>query len=457
MKTRTRLGYVALAAWLGLAGCGDAEWSDEWSIDEEVQHLDVDRPDGFDQWSEECKKRWLALEEQLKAREKAEAALKGAKADQETLDADCAAAQKKLGELDAEQDEIEAWLKANTEAALKQELAAKANAELAAAKTDAAKREIIGRYRELFKTRKETLKKEQEAKKKRKAEIAKEKKALQDKLKDCAKKKKAAQKRVQDAEAALAGTTPADSIYEGLERLTIECGPKDPAPSSESMALEVPVSRAPAEAVCRAKHWFEGCVEFLWIKETSALYGGVSNPITKTLVDIMSDVNGIWSTCCVRYRSYLKIVPLKSLGALANKTDGIYVDGDRVHATELDKFHKTYAKVVKDLQDHDECIGLLMVDEINGDEAGFAQIGGKVGVIGVSEGDSRHRGKVVAHEIGHGVAALDHTGHDHGTLMWGKGSVDYPTQQRDLSYTTLLKADCEAMQKSTTETTDICE
>lgn len=278
-------------------------------------------------------------------------------------------------------------------------------------------------------------------------------------MKDCGPALKEHDKKVAAAEEALKGTRTQRDIQGDMKKLALECGPKDPAPGAASTPVEIPAVDPVSEPSCEFKVWHEGCIELLWVQGTSTRFppDSVSNPVTKTIKEAMAGVNSIWAQCCVRFKVFLKIVPVKDLGTLNNKDSGIFVDAEgTVTSVDKDKIDKGYTKVVKDLQDHDECAGLLVVDDVVGNAAGFAQLGGKAGIITMGPNMVNGIGFVAAHEIGHAVGGIDHGTHKHGELMWGEGCEGYPDREEYTRYWNVTPTDCESMRSKTTPTKEPC-
>lgn len=220
----------------------------------------------------------------------------------------------------------------------------------------------------------------------------------------------------------------------------------------------------------QADVWHEQCVEFLWIQGTRPVVNPAvaSNPITQTVALAIADVNEIFAGCCVRFTAHLKVVTLAQLGALANPTSGIFVDDfGAVHAVSMEAFSDTYPRVVRDLQDHADCVGFFVVDTIP-ELAGFAAIGGRVGVVTmppVAPGDVHATGDITAHELGHAVGGIEHlenvggqtVAHRHGDLMWGKGCADYPHRTRGRRYAHVTASNCTKMRAGTRATEEPCD
>lgn len=220
--------------------------------------------------------------------------------------------------------------------------------------------------------------------------------------------------------------------------------------------------------------WHEGCVEFLWVEGTEPRFAKEfhSNPVSRTVSRAAKEVNDIWASCCVRFKFTLKIVKLSDLGALADAAKGVSITTERkVKCAAKEKVEDAALGVIRGLQASQDCVGFLVVDEIDGN-AGFAWTterdgvvsGAKAGVVTIRSGDSWASGTTVAHELGHGLAGIKHvegegterSEHAHGELMWGEGCTGFPTRKPDLAYTKLTEGDCAKMRAATTATTDIC-
>jgi hypothetical protein len=219
--------------------------------------------------------------------------------------------------------------------------------------------------------------------------------------------------------------------------------------------------------------WHEGCVQFIWIEGTSPHLAGpaVSNPVTRSVEEAAGVINDIWKQCCVRFKFTLKVVALAELGDLAGAVDGIYLDHGRVTIASRTAINAVnFAEAVRRLRDDPACAAFLVVDEVrNG--AGYAELGGKIGVVTIKGPnlppedleDADRSGTTSAHELGHALGGIKHVDgegdqavrHAHGELMWGEGCEGHPNPQQR-RYENLNAADCEKMRAATTPTTVIC-
>lgn len=252
------------------------------------------------------------------------------------------------------------------------------------------------------------------------------------------------------------GEGPLDDVIHPDE---LELGPEEERPVEER------VEEPPEGVPVGRRVWHEGCVEFLWVQGTEPHFDRVthSNPITLTMSRVLEDVNAIWGKCCVRFKGWLKVVSLDQLGELKNAETGISKADGKIRSASKEKINRKYHKLIKDLQDHKECTGFLVVDKVDGD-AGFALIGGGVGVVTFNTTALSRLGFTTAHELGHAVGGIDHVEeeagirrvHRHGDLMWGKGSPGYPKRQ-DRVYERVLPSDCEKMRKRLEATAEVCD
>jgi hypothetical protein len=213
-------------------------------------------------------------------------------------------------------------------------------------------------------------------------------------------------------------------------------------------------------------NWLEGCIEFLWVQGTHPKADPrlTSNPVTKTIQWVMRNVREIWGKCsCVRFKAYLTPVTLEQLGDIASADSGISVVDGRTRSASNDDMDPNYGKKIKELQEHKECTGFLVVDGVDGG-AGFG--GGGVGVVTINRvGDQQDWGDTTAHELGHALAGIPHVvnkgkpderKHEHGELMWGKGCDGYPNRE-SRRYDKITPGDCEAMKKALRDTGEPCE
>ncbi|MBI4509343.1 MAG: hypothetical protein HY698_06880, partial [Deltaproteobacteria bacterium] len=95
--------WVFLLALVAPVGCADEQPRD---IDATTQALDIERPEDFDKWSDDCKKRWMQLEEELKKRDAAEKALEEATKARAAAKTACDQASEDLKVLETELAEI---------------------------------------------------------------------------------------------------------------------------------------------------------------------------------------------------------------------------------------------------------------------------------------------------------------------------------------------------------------
>jgi hypothetical protein len=212
--------------------------------------------------------------------------------------------------------------------------------------------------------------------------------------------------------------------------------------------------------------WLEGCIEFLWVQGTrpKADPRRTSNPITRTIQWVMRNVNEIWGKCgCVRFKAYLTVVTLNQLGDIANAESGISVVEGRTRSAGRNKINPKYGQKIKQLQQHKECTGFLVVDGVDGG-AGFGS--GGVGVVTVNRVSRQQDwGDTTAHELGHALAGIPHVvdkgkpterKHKHGELMWGKGCDGHPRRE-NRRYDKVTSRDCDEMKKVLRDTGEPCE
>lgn len=528
----------------------------------------MDTPEGFDDWSEVCKKRFRALKAEFDAREAAEDALDEAKKKADTARGAVDKIEEEQDKVEEEREKIKKEIadysknrkakRAEREAKrkerkqrkkeletelkdLKKSLSDEVNAgsksfddardEYQAAKREAkAEIDVLDAEYERLRAEYKQLEKDRRANRARLKQLKDEAKQRLKAAKDAKDASNAADKNQKAAQAALDKLRSEEQIQEDYLKLIRECGPQDPVPGGPSIpvplaavfdqpgsprfaeenrfqgrlfeyALSLPVQMSlaerqredlyvglfddedrdaeidpeepspPSEPVPIAappegeRNWHEGCIEFLWVQGTSPAVDPRlhSNPITKTASQAMRDVNRIFAPCCVRFTAYLKIVTMAQLGKLADANTGISVKGGKTKSVKMASMSKTYPRTIKALQDHKECAGFLVVDEV-ADGAGFASIGGRRGVVTMKTAGKSRLGDTTAHEVGHAVGGIEHVEgkgptqrkHRHGELMWGKGCDGYPKRE-DRRYSTVTTGDCAKMRAKTKDTGEKCD
>ena len=493
----------------------------------------METPDGFDDWSEECKEAFRRLKREYDDRIAAERELAEASRDATAKEAALRELREAQIRDEAERADVQEWLddyfaeKRALKERLRQELQREFDTWQAAAPRTSA--EIRDKRRELTRRRDEQLEsfdEERNARRQRKQELENLIAQRRARIDAAEADREAAHDRVEALEARLDGMRSVAQMLEDYFALIRRCGPQDPKPGDPSVPItpryamrapprlvrprgvpayvgflqlthaapEQPNARRPIEMpfvgsfsdviypddadrdeqrpaprrkdpVAFGRVWHQGCVELLWLEGTEpymARDASISNPITRSVELAAGHVNDVWKHCCVRFQFFLKIVRMQQLGALADAADGItIVDGRRTCASK-DAMNRRYGQIIRGLQEHADCVGFLVVDEVT-QGAGFATLGGKVGVVTIRDGMTDRPGVTTAHELGHALGKIEHvegTGpsrieHAHGDLMWGEGCAGYPDREQR-EYEKLLESDCQKMRAATTATTDAC-
>lgn len=508
----------------------------------------LETPEGFDKWSDDCKKKFGELKKELEASLKAEKDLEDAKEEEkkckkacEELDSTIAGLEEELAQLDEDLADVKQKRKD-----FKEELNEDLNSEYEAwlSSGNRSKSQQRAKKRELkkkFKAGVAEFEADIKAKKNRKKAAKGELSAVKKSVDPCKEKAASATQSVAELKAAFGKHRVDVDIENDISALEVDCGPKDPkagdpaipitpspipewwkkgadsdksedsegsegedssfgggdevvyAPETDKYGRPGTLETGPLDEYRKklgdehwkkygdgegtfisfrpelnAMMWHQGCVEFVWVSGTQANYGNKhnSNPITKTVQDAARDVNNLFGDCCVRFQFYLKVVELAALGNINGGADGISKKGGKITAPDSDDIKAGYVAEIKKAQDHKECFGLLVVDNVLGTASGYAKLKGGAGIteMGTQHTHKNEVGRTAAHEIGHGLGGIKHiekvkgkdVKHKHGELMWGEGCDDHPNREPG-SYDTLTSLDCEKMRAATTITKEVCK
>ena len=522
----------------------------------------MDRPDGFESWSEECKRAFEELKAEWEAREEARRASESADEEARSTEQARDAAEEELRAARAESEANREWLDGyrNARRAKKREIddrkdrrtrelgelardlnqrfqngqiterEARVEYDEAEAEHDAAVETLEQEY--------DDLSDERRRRRARNRELRDELRRLEREVEEARDSFEQARERAEDALDELEAKRSETDIVKDYFALIRRCGPQDPQPGGES--IEVPLEdppdeddsgeegedeltpwqeavrrylmdlapwfgylfpadppafvgvgsdAQPASHVSQQQHlqeprqdtitgfpiddqpdgptWKEGCIEFLWVQGTRPEVDPrlTSNPITRTVSRAMTDVNTIWGRCaCVRFTTRVRVVTPAQLGNLWDRDNGIFVADERTRSVSKERMRSDYDNIVRGLLENEQCTAFLVVDGVAGG-AGFARLGGKVGVVTIKRvGDQQGYGDTTAHELGHAVANIDHIvdestdderEHEHGELMWGEGCADYPDRERR-RYDKLTEKDCTSMKEALRDTEDPC-
>jgi len=473
-NSRWNLGGLAAAVALALLWSGCAFEGDQLDVASDSSAIGT--PKGFDGWSEDCKKEWRKLQREYDERAALEKKIGAAATCSRKDAAACKQLAEKVDALQRELAEVNAFIKGygkergrirREQRAARHARARDINRRYRAGQLD--KDAAMAEWHDLKAEQKKELAELKDRlgrSKRRRREIRKQLATLRRKLAACRKKCATGRGELGGLNAKLGKMRSFEKIGSDMEALRKECGPQDPAVGAASIPLSLP-DPDPIGSTCDARYWNQDCVELIFV-EGGDLPGGVSNPVTTHMASIMKDVNDLWGQCCVKYSAYFKRVALSRLGKLDVGRTGVYRDRDTIHIAStktMAKAGRPWRKAIRDLQDHKECMGILVVDAVDDKGlAGFAASGGRVGVVTAFGGGLTKTGEVAAHEIGHGIGGINHEykdprhpkrtkKHAHGELMWGKPGGKPPMKKSAyMTYWKLNKDDCSAMRAKTKAT-----